>query len=240
MHYTNPYLALLGATGLASSSSVLFAGGTIIAFDPAANDLDVIRNGTLFINEDRIAGIWPSGTTPNITVPDNAEIIDATGKILTPGFVDIHRHGWQTLYRTLLSNLTISTYLSRYGEYAAAGYIDAEQVYISQLEGLYEALDAGTTTSLDHAHHTWSDDTAYAGLKGSIDSGARVFWSYAFHEVANYTVAQQVANFREISKAAPFKDTPVSLGIACDLFDTTGFGGSVDLQSIKSIFDMAL
>ena len=37
--------------------------------------------------------------------------------------------------------------------------------------------------SIDHAHHTWSNATARAGLQASIDSGGRIFWSYAFHNI---------------------------------------------------------
>ncbi|KAL6408645.1 amidohydrolase [Ilyonectria robusta] len=227
-------LAVLMPIGLVHASSVLFTGGTIIAFDDATNDLDVIRNGTLLIKNDRIAGIWPAGERHTVPVPSDVEVIDAAGKILSPGFVDTHRHGWQTLYKTRTSNTTILEYFVRYGEYTAAGRLDAEQVYISQLAGLYEGLNAGTTTSLDHAHHTWSDETSYAGLNASFDSGARVFWAHAFHEVINYTISQQLANFRNIANDVSFENTTVSLGVACDLFDTVGLGSSV-----TAVFDLA-
>ena len=48
------------------------------------------------------------------------------------------------------------------------------------------------TTTLDHAHHTWSRETSRAGLQASLDSGARVFWAYTFHEAANFTFDDQV------------------------------------------------
>ncbi|ENH69461.1 5-methylthioadenosine/S-adenosylhomocysteine deaminase [Fusarium oxysporum f. sp. cubense race 1] len=135
----------------------------------------------------------------------------------------------------MFSNITLPEYFGRFGEHASAGRIDAEQVYIGQLAGLYEALNAGTTTSLDHAHHTWSDETSWAGLNASIDSGARVFWSYAFHEVANYTIAQQIENYRDIVNAAPERDTAVELGMAFDSFDN----GSVDQETVESIVNLA-
>ncbi|KFA55590.1 hypothetical protein S40293_10122 [Stachybotrys chartarum IBT 40293] len=135
----------------------------------------------------------------------------------------------------MFSNITLIEYFGCFGEAASAGRIDAEQVYIGQLAGLYEALNAGTTTSIDHAHHTWSDETPWAGLNASIDSGARVFWSYAFHEVANYSIEQQLVNYRDIVNAAPQTDTAVELGIAFDSFDN----GSVGPETIASIIDLA-
>ncbi|KAJ4209679.1 hypothetical protein NW759_013326 [Fusarium solani] len=226
--------AVLKLVSPVASSSILFTAGTIIAFDHEENDLNVIRNGSILIEQDRITGIWSNEEKPSVSIPPNTTVIDAAGKIISPGFVDTHRHGWQTLFKTLFSNITLPEYFARFGEHASAGRIDAEQVYIGQLAGLYEALNAGTTTSLDHAHHTWSDETSWAGLNASIDSGARVFWSYTFHEVANYTIAQQIVNFREIVNAATGRDTAVELGVAFDNFDN----GSVDQETIASIVDL--
>ncbi len=45
-----------------------------------------------------------------------------------------------------------------------------------QALGLLEALDAGVTTTLDHAHSAWTNAHMLASLNASIDSGARVFW----------------------------------------------------------------
>lgn len=227
--------ALLQAACSAHASSILFNYGTIIAFDHQVNDLSVIRNGSLLVDNDRITAMWPASEAPPVAIPPNTELIDVSGRILTPGFVDTHRHGWQTIFKTMMSNITLVEYFGRFSEFASAGRLDSEQVYISQLAGLYEAISAGTTTSLDHAHHTWSDDTAWAGLNASIHSGARVFWAYAFHEVANYTIAQQVVNFRNIAKSAPVNDTPVSIGVAFDSFSPA----TADPESIASVFGLA-
>ncbi|KAH7068878.1 amidohydrolase [Paraphoma chrysanthemicola] len=229
-------LFLLAISKLASAieSSILITGGTIIAYDQQINELNVIRNGSILIEQDRITDIWSHEETPSVSVPLNATVVDAAGKIIAPGFVDTHRHGWQTLFKTMFSNITLIEYFLHYGEEASAGRINAEQVYIGQLAGLYEALNAGTTTSLDHAHHTWSDETSWAGLNASIDSGARVFWSYAFHEVANYTIEQQLENYRDIVDLAPLANTAVELGVAFDGFDN----GSADEETINSIIDL--
>ncbi|KAJ3460113.1 hypothetical protein MRS44_010980 [Fusarium solani] len=228
--------ALVKATCPVYASSILFSSGTIVAFDNEVNDLNVIRNGNLLVERDRITAIWSADEGAPVSVPSDTEVIDISGRILTPGFIDTHRHGWQTVFKTMMSNITLVEYFGRFSEYAAAGRLDAEQVYISQLSGLYEALNAGTTTSLDHAHHTWSDNTAWAGLNASIDSGARVFWSYAFHEVANYTISQQLVNFRDIVESAPVKDTPVSIGVAFDGFTPA----TANPKSVDGVFSREL
>ena len=46
-----------------------------------------IENGTMLVNDGKITAI---GT--DVTIPDNAEVIDAQGKVITPGFIDAHCH----------------------------------------------------------------------------------------------------------------------------------------------------
>ncbi|KAK1453377.1 amidohydrolase [Colletotrichum melonis] len=225
--------AVAAFVALADASSVLLRGGTIIGFDESSNSLNVIRNGSLLITNDRITSIYTSDQ-PLPQSSNDTEVIDVTNKIITPGFVDTHRHGWQTAFRTIASNTSLAEYFTRYGEYAAAGLLSADDVYVGQLAGLYEALNAGVTTTLDHAHHTWSDETSEAGLKGSIDSGARVFWSYAFHNVTNFTISEQLENFRSIATKAEFDGTPTTLGVACDFFGTDGV-----LADITAVVDLA-
>ena len=200
---------------LVGASSLLFTGGTIIGFDEAANSLQVTRNASVLVSEDRIVGVYSSEETIQ-NVPADAEKIDITDKIVTPGFIDTHRHGWQTALKTLGSNTNLIEYFARYGESVAPEIYTTEDVYIGQLAGLYEALNAGVTTTLDHAHHTWSNETAEAGLRASVDSNARVFWCYTFHNITNFSVRDQLSNFRDIAVKAIFKGSPTSIGIAYD------------------------
>lgn len=50
----------------------------------------VVEEGTVLIEGERIAACGPNG---QVSVPANAEIIDAAGSYVGPGFIDIHNHG---------------------------------------------------------------------------------------------------------------------------------------------------
>ncbi|EFY88851.1 amidohydrolase family protein [Metarhizium acridum CQMa 102] len=228
-------LAVVLAGTVAQAASTLFWGGTIIAFDSDNESLKVIRNGSLLVVNDRIAAIHDHSQQP-YEVPADTVKIDVTGQIITPGFIDTHRHSWQTAYKTIGSNTTLLEYFSRYGEFAAASSYRPEDVYLGQLMGLYEALDGGVTTLLDHAHHTWSNATAYAGLNASVESGARVFWSYAFHNIPslNYTIPEQIPNFREIAESNVLDNTTTELGIAFDFW-----GPDPDVAVVQQIVNLA-
>lgn len=223
----------------AKSTSKLFSGGTIIAWNNETETPSVIRNGSILVVDEIIQAV-NSKATPD-DVPDDAEIIDVSGQIITPGFIDTHRHGWQTAFKTMTSNTTLAEYFLRYGEFVSAGNFRAKDVYLGQLTGLYEALNAGVTTTLDHAHHTWSNETAYAGLNASIDSNARVFWAYAFHDIPtiNYTIADQIPNFRDIATSSILEGTNTELAIAYDSWGPEPGAEASQIAALAKEYDIA-
>ena len=219
-------------TAASAVSSILFRGGTVIAFNKQTQGLQVIRNGAVLVTNDRIAGVFDSAPAK---IPAGAEVVDMSGKILTPGFIDTHRHGWQTVFKTMASNTTLIEFFGRYSSFVAPFFWNATDIYDSQLAGLYEALNAGVTTSLDHATNTWSKDASEAGLQACIDSGARVFWGFTFANITGLiTVEQLYPVLRSIAKKPGLKDSPTSLGIAYD-----GWGPNPNVGEIDKIMALA-
>ncbi|KAI0870864.1 amidohydrolase [Hypoxylon argillaceum] len=216
MRPTTLLAAVAGHAGAALASSTLLSGGTIIAFDEASNGLTVIRAGALLVTDDRIAGLYAEARPKGI--PADAEVVDVTDKIITPGFIDTHRHGWQTALKTLASNTTLAEYFMTCSSPAGNPLFTAEDVYASQLAGLLEALNAGVTTTLDHAHNMWSTERAEAGLEASIESGARVVWAAAIDPAEGYSFADQVKDWKRWNKRT-FPNDLVTLGIAYDAWD---------------------
>jgi hypothetical protein len=50
---------------------------------------EVIENGEILVRDNRIAAVGPAGS---LTIPQGTHIVDATGKTILPGWVDIHAH----------------------------------------------------------------------------------------------------------------------------------------------------
>lgn len=71
------------------TSPLALAGGTLID----VTGKPPIPNAVILIDGDRIVAAGPRAT---IKIPDNAKIIDVTGKFLLPGLWDMHAHFYQT------------------------------------------------------------------------------------------------------------------------------------------------
>ena len=72
----------------APSGSFALVGGRIVTMGPDG----VIENGTIVVEGNRIVEVGPR---EKVKVPVNARLIDITGQVVLPGFVDAHAHGAQ-------------------------------------------------------------------------------------------------------------------------------------------------
>ncbi|KOV56848.1 amidohydrolase family protein [Streptomyces sp. MMG1121] len=136
----------------------LLSGGTVVSMDPAVGDLDrgdvLIENGVIAEVADRIHA------------PD-AEVIDASDRIVMPGFVDNHRHNWQTAFRGIGADWTFLQWATAMHGTVKAHYTP-EDVYAATLLGRLEALHSGITTMLDWYHVAQDhehEDAAIAALR---------------------------------------------------------------------------
>jgi cytosine/adenosine deaminase-related metal-dependent hydrolase len=135
----------------------LLSGGTVVTMDSAVGDL---HRGDVLIQDGLIVKV-----AERIEVTD-AEVIDASDRIVMPGFIDNHRHNWQTAFRGIGADWTFSQWATAMHGTVKAHYTP-EDVYVATLLGRLEALHSGITTMLDwyhvaqdHAH----EDAAVAAL----------------------------------------------------------------------------
>ncbi len=86
------------------STRTLLRGGTVIT---------AVRPGEVLTDTDILIGA--DGTIEAIghgLDAADAEVIDVHGRIVHPGFVDTHRHTWQSVVRNLASDWSLTEYLA--------------------------------------------------------------------------------------------------------------------------------
>jgi 5-methylthioadenosine/S-adenosylhomocysteine deaminase len=149
---------------------VLISGGAILTMDPALRD---IGRGDVLVGDGRILEVGS-----RIDAPD-AERIDASGCIVMPGFVDTHRHTWQSALRHRCGDVDFHGYgksmLRTFGP-----VYSPEDIYVGNLLGAVSALDAGTTTLLDWSHALNTPSHADAAIAALRDSGLRAVFAYGW------------------------------------------------------------
>ncbi len=121
------------------TGSAFIKGARIITM----NGDEIIESGDILVENNRIKAIGKSGS---ITAPASAQVIDATGKTIIPGFVDVHSHMWPQwgLHKNQVwiyaANLaygvtttrdpqTSTTDILTYGDMVDAGMMEGPRIY---------------------------------------------------------------------------------------------------------------
>ena len=151
-----------------SSQRLLIRNGFVVSIDPEIGDLP---DGEVLVEDGKIVDV---GTDLGVS---DAEQIDASGMIVMPGFIDTHRHTWQTPVRGVLPSCTLDHYFAvMLGQ--VGGFYRPEDVHIGDYAGALEALNAGVTTLLDWSHISNTPDHSDAAIQGLKDAGIRAVYAH--------------------------------------------------------------
>lgn len=147
---------------------LLIRGTHAITMDDGLGD---ITDCDILVEEGKIAVV-----EPGISEVEAVEI-DGSHTIAVPGFVDTHRHTWETNVRGLLPHCTLMGYMVNVIENLGT-HFRPEDVYEGNLLGSLEALNAGVTTIVDWSHISNSPDHADEAIRGLRDAGIRAVYAH--------------------------------------------------------------
>jgi cytosine/adenosine deaminase-related metal-dependent hydrolase len=149
---------------------LLLRGGHVVTMDPRLGELP---QGDVLIAGERIEAVGER------IAPEGAEVLDLADHVVLPGFVDTHRHTWQTPFRGLCADWTLTDY-SLGVRLGISPRLAAEDVYAGNHLGALEALDAGVTTILDFSHSVNTPEHGEAAVEGLRDAGIRATFAYGY------------------------------------------------------------
>jgi 5-methylthioadenosine/S-adenosylhomocysteine deaminase len=149
------------------SHRTLIRGGHVVSVDPQIGNQPT---GDVLVEDDRIVAVQPN-------IDADAEVIDAAGFLVIPGFIDSHRHTWEAAIRGSAPNATLDDYFVEILDTFAPLY-RPEDVYASNLAGSLECLNAGITTLVDWSHINNTPEHPDAAIRGLRETGIRAQYAY--------------------------------------------------------------
>lgn len=128
------------ASGQENVNFTVITGGTLIDGSGA----QPLTNSIIIIKGDKIVSVGPSAST---AIPDKATVIDARGKWILPGFVDLHHH---LGYGESNNSMVTLAALERMNRMLSAGVTSIRDVGapVEPMRALKEAQERGIISSL--------------------------------------------------------------------------------------------
>ena len=166
-----------GGTGQPGRRYII-RGGSVMSMDPQVGDFaqaDVLVEGKKIL-----------AVGPNLQA-NGAAIIDATGRIVMPGFIDTHHHQFETVLRSFLADGVLRfdgnapSGTTTYFEFILLTFAPVfrpQDVYINELFAGLSQLDDGVTTVHDVSQIHHSPQHSDAAIQALFDTGRRAAFGY--------------------------------------------------------------
>jgi 5-methylthioadenosine/S-adenosylhomocysteine deaminase len=149
---------------------ILIKNGIVLTQDTSLGELP---RADVLVEDDRIVAVGPDLSA------DDVRVIDAAGDIVIPGFIDTHRHTWETSIRTCAPDYALVTYfgsiLDKFGP-----HYRPDDVLAANRWGALECINAGITTLVDWSHIMNTPAHADAAVEGLRGTGIRSVFAYGF------------------------------------------------------------
>lgn len=185
------------ACAFAAPAKLLVKNATILTVKPGDEAPFV---GYLAIGADgKIAAIGP-GAPPADADLGAAETLDATGRIVIPGFISAHSHIWQSAFRGLAANQYVNGWSAIvYRQQAILA--TPEDFYWFTLHGCLDHLRHGITSVYNFTYGHRAGDFSGEQWRAELDSGIRFVHGYQrMRDVSEAEVRKTLEAFFAVAK----------------------------------------
>jgi 5-methylthioadenosine/S-adenosylhomocysteine deaminase len=147
----------------------------ILTMDPTMGKgaLGVLEEGDILLVGDKIAAVGKN------LQEQGGQTVDATGKIVMPGFVDVHNHLWQSLIRGCMADQDLNGWLEAcvFPLANPAMSPSETEVYAGVRLSTLDLIMTGVTTVVDWSH-SFSPAFARGNIRALSESGLRFVFAY--------------------------------------------------------------
>jgi 5-methylthioadenosine/S-adenosylhomocysteine deaminase len=155
---------------LQSQRRILLKGGVVLTMDP---QISHYANADVLIENGKIREVRPDIATSDVAT------IDASNRIVMPGFIDTHSHSYQGILRNILTNGRVDPDYNRdiIGKITPA--YTPQDAYVGMLATALGMIDMGTTGVVDVSQVNNTPEHSDALIKALKDAGIRAVFGYS-------------------------------------------------------------
>jgi cytosine/adenosine deaminase-related metal-dependent hydrolase len=165
----------------------LIRNAHVLTMDAAVGD---IAGGDVHVRAGAIAAVGRSLAAPG------AEIIDGSGMLVLPGFVETHWHVWTALLRSLSGDRPEHGYFPT--SRGVGAFYSADDMYAAGRLAAAEAVHSGITFLHDWCHNVRSPEYAEAALRALAETGIRARFSYGSPTGASNDASIDLSDLRRL------------------------------------------
>lgn len=149
-------------------ADLLLTNAVIVTVD---GNRRIFYHGAMAVTDGKITEVGESAELTQ-KYGDAREIIDCSGKIIFPGFINTHNHLFQTLLKGLGDDMALKEWLATM-TFPAARYLEPEDCYYGAMLGILEGIRSGMTTEVDYMYPHAREGLSDGVLKAYKDLGIR-------------------------------------------------------------------
>jgi 5-methylthioadenosine/S-adenosylhomocysteine deaminase len=185
-------------------------GGIVLSLDPKVGDF---ANGDVLIEDGKIREVRPNIEATTST----AAIIDASNRIVIPGFVDTHSHSYQGLLRNSLANGLVDPDYNRDVQNKLTPAYTPDDVYIGVLITALGFIDMGTTAIIDLSQISHTPEHSDACIRALQHSGIRAVYGYSRGAGAQSQWPQDIGRLQKEYFSSKDQLLTLALGASLDV-----------------------
>lgn len=168
---------------------VLLKGGVVLTLDRQVGDF---AQADVLIEDGKIREVRPDIAASG----DATAVVDASNRIIVPGFIDTHSHSYQGILRNILSNGRVDPDYNRdiIGKLTPA--FSAADAYIGMLATALGMIEAGTTGVVDVSQVSNTPEHSDACIRALQDAGIRAVLGYSGGAGSGVQYPQDIARLK--------------------------------------------
>jgi 5-methylthioadenosine/S-adenosylhomocysteine deaminase len=175
-----------------AKKGILLKGGIVLTMDPNGQDYE---KADVQIEGSKIVAIGPN-------LGGSGAVIDCTGKIVMPGFINTHHHQYETVQRSVIADGLLGSFAPGVPNWPQENYVsvvqqiwtnglipgvwdlgkspyEPEDCYISELVACWAGINSGVTTVIDTSQCSHTPEHTDAMIEGLMASGRRAVYDYS-------------------------------------------------------------